>query len=470
MTDESLMTASPAHISDHRIAMAWTRLDDRARDMIARRSTGQTLDVIGTAHGVSRERVRQVIRDTEGALATLADACWPGWRDRVISQAAAEVVIAAEDLRGIPATGVPEARRALLRHVGLHPSITWAGRLDDLWSVSSTKLDRALRDLAAQAPFLSGELREQAAALGIPFAVPVERIAGHPSSPLTRDSRGHWVRRRAEQRDAAYLWLTQEGEPREATRLADAIQATSVRAIEEGMRRDERFRKLQPEGLWALTEWPLPHISGHGNALDAMIEVLREAAPLTRDELFARTAQRYPVTRSRLQQCLLSDQIGVDGDGRLDLVENGATPVEESEPRRPPTMAIDPGGRVLGARLTVDKDLLRGSGVIVHHWLTWRLGLRLAPTSRNFRLRGTDDILTVRRTTSAAQVSALRALVQPMGVTVGCQLALLLRLDDGEADLRHTCDPHACQARSKRVASSAEHEAVRAGSREPDDG
>ncbi|MEU1756857.1 sigma factor-like helix-turn-helix DNA-binding protein [Micromonospora matsumotoense] len=455
MTDEPPMTVSSARVSDHRMAMAWARLDERARDILARRTAGQTLEVIGMAHGVSRERVRQILRDIEGALATLADACWPGWRDHVISQAAGAVVIAAEDLVGIPTAGDTEIKQALLRHVGLYPATTWAGRIENLWSASSTNLDRALRSLAAQAPFLSDELREQAAALGIPVSVPVERIAEHPSSPLTRDSRGHWVRRRAEQRDAAYLWLTQEGEPRGATHLAVAIQATSVRAIEEGMRRDERFRKLQPEGLWALAEWNVPHTSGHGNALDAMIEVLRETAPLTRDELFARTAQRYPVTRSRLLQCLLSDQIGVVDDGRLDLVENGATPVEESEPRRPPTMVIDAAGRVLGVRLTVDKDLLRGSGVIVHPWLTWRLGLRLAPTSRSFRLRGTNNILTVRRSTSAAQISALRALVQSKGVTMGCQLALLLRLDDGEADLRHACDPHACQARVKRAPSSA---------------
>ncbi|MFI7437798.1 sigma factor-like helix-turn-helix DNA-binding protein [Micromonospora haikouensis] len=455
MTDEPPMTASSARVSDHRMAIAWAKLDDRARDILARRTAGQTLEVIGMAHGVSRERVRQILRDTEVALATLADACCPEWRDQVISQAAGAVVIAEEDLDEIPTAGIAEIKQTLLRHVGLHPSTTWAGRIDDLWSLSSTNLDRALRRLAAQAPFPSDELREQAVALGIPVVVPVERIAMHPSSPLTRDSRGHWVRRRAEQRDAAYLWLTREGEPREATRLAVAIQATSVRAIEEGMRRDERFRKLQPEGLWALTEWTVPHTSGHGNALDAMIEVLRETAPLTRDELFARTAQRYPVTRSRLQQCLLSDQIGVVGDGRLDLVENGATPVEESEPRRPPTMVIDATGRVLGVRLAVDRDLLRGSGVIVHPWLTWRLGLRLAPSSRNFRLRGTDDILTVRRTTSAAQISALRTLVQSKGVTMGCQLALLLRLDDGEADLRHACDPHACLARAERAPSSA---------------
>ncbi|MFF3864251.1 sigma factor-like helix-turn-helix DNA-binding protein [Micromonospora sp. NPDC001898] len=455
MIDEPIMAAPSTQSSDHRLAAAWARLDDRARDILIRRSAGQTLEAIGTVHDVSRERVRQVIRNTERALAALADVWWPGWSDRVISSAAIEVVVAEGDLKGIPATGIPDARRALLRQIGLYPSQTWAGRFDDLWSVSATSLDRVLRDLAGQAPFPSDELRERATGLGIPIAVPVEQIIEHPCSPLTRDSRGHWVRRRAEQRDAAYLWLTDEGEPREAARLADAIQATGVHAIEEGMRRDARFRKLQPEGLWALAEWTLPHTSGHGNALDAMIEVLRETAPLTRDELFARTAQRYPVTRSRLQQCLLSDQIGVGSDGRLDLVENGAKPVEESEPRRPPTIAIDPAGLVLGARLTVDKDILRGSGVIVHPWLTWRLGLRLAPTSRTFRLRGTDEILTVRRTTSAAQISALRALVQPMGVTVGCQLALLFRLDDGEADLRHACEPDACHARLARVPPSA---------------
>lgn len=110
MTDESPMTASSAHISDHRMATAWAKLDDHARDILARRAAVQP--------SMSLARPTSCLENGSGESSarqrTLADAFWPEWCSRLISQAAAEVAIAAEGLKGIPTTGAPEGRRTLL--------------------------------------------------------------------------------------------------------------------------------------------------------------------------------------------------------------------------------------------------------------------------------------------------------------------------------------------------------------------
>src|ERR1700729_1952084 len=62
--------------------------------------------------------------------------------------------------------------------------------------------------------------------------------------------------------------------------------------------------------------------------------------------------------------------------------QRGAVPVEDEEPNRP--AYIQASGSVVGVRLEVNHDLMRGSGIAVNRWLTWYLGLRTVPSLRRF--------------------------------------------------------------------------------------
>jgi hypothetical protein len=152
------------------------------------------------------------------------------------------------------------------------------------------------------------------------------------------------------------------------------------------------------------------------------------------------------VTLWRLHQCLLDDRVGITEDGLIELVARGATPIEESEPARPARMAVDPAGNVFGVRLTVDKDILRGSGVVVSSWLTWQLGMRQAPMVRTFSIAGHPTPIVLKRATSAAQISSLRVLVKENGMVGGCEFVLFLRTDDSTARIEHACTQHICPA------------------------
>ncbi|MFH8991608.1 sigma factor-like helix-turn-helix DNA-binding protein [Streptomyces sp. NPDC017940] len=425
----------------------WSLLNERERDILARRHSGQSLSTIGAVHRVTRERARQILLKADQECAQLADMFGGSWRERVHGRlksrpAVPDAELADEigDFRG----GV--LRSSLLRAMGLtHPS-SWAGELVELWTSNKEALGELIQKLLAQAPYHPGELEELALALGIPGGSPLEQILTHSRSPLVRSQDGAWLRRNARHRDAAYLWLSKQGEPRRVEDIRGAIRAKSDAAVREGLRRDERFILLRAERVWALVEWPLPQGSHHANALDAVIEVVTEHGPITRKALFAEVTQRYPVSPARLSQCLISSQLGRTPEDLIDLSERGAKPMEEKEPRRPGNMAVDPSGHVIGVRLSVDKEILRGSGLIVHSWLTWRLGLRLAPMTKTFTFDDGVGELRVSRNTSAAQLSSMRQRVLSLGMGFGCHFVTLLRLDASTVSIRHVCEEWACPA------------------------
>jgi hypothetical protein len=229
------------------------------------------------------------------------------------------------------------------------------------------------------------------------------------------------------------------------------MAATTAAAVREALRRDDRFRQIRPEGTWALAEWTHLRASSYASAVEAMVAVVTESGPLSPARLFARVTELYPVTPWRLKQCLLSDQLGETPEGLVDLVSRGARPFEEEEPARPDTMAVE--GEVLGVRIPVNRDILRGSGVSVHTWLTWRLGLRQAPMSRTFSTPGDHSPVVVRRGTSSAQLSSLRRHALELEVVDGCVLAVLLRLDNDTARVGHGCTPDTCPARRARASA-----------------
>ncbi|MFE5621682.1 sigma factor-like helix-turn-helix DNA-binding protein [Streptomyces virginiae] len=425
---------------------AWSLLDERSRLMFAEREEGRTLEEIGQVHGVTRERVRQILLKAEQHLLVTADLMAPDWREH-LTELATRPAVTTENLTDVLGVDGHVTIGAYARAAGyVHPRV-WGCDLNGWWAAGSGDLERRLREIAERAPLRAGELSGFAEAAGVPEGVPLESLFGGERSPLVQGEDGSWLRRRARGRDACYLWLLQRGEPCRAEELANATGVSTAHAVREALRRDDRFVQVRPEGTWALVEWSLPEVTPYANAVEALVAVVTESGPISKDTLFSRVVERYPVTAWRMQQCLLSDQIGTTADGLIDLVERGAVPNEESEPPKPDTMAVDPQGKVYGIRLKVDKDVLRGSGILVSSWITWSLGLRRAPMSRTFALPGDAGPLILRRGTSGAQISSLRLYAQAQRMVIGCDIAVLLRADDSTADVRHACEEGNCPAR-----------------------
>ncbi|MFB9832264.1 sigma factor-like helix-turn-helix DNA-binding protein [Actinoallomurus acaciae] len=424
--------------------------DERERAVIRGRAEGRTLDKVGATLGLSRERVRQIQNRARKRLTDMADIIQDGWRETARFAGAGP----ATPREGFAtALGVVDhvALEELLAAAGLDAPRTWAGPLRGWWSADPGALDRALRRLVDTAPFRGDDLGRAASEAGLPRGLPLGWLLSHPESRLALSPDGHWVRRKARGRDAAYLWLLETGRPCQADELLAPMAATTPAAVREALRRDDRFRQIRPEGTWALAEWKHLRASAYASAVEVMVAVVTESGPLSQARLFARVTELHPVTPWRLKQCLLSDQLGETPDGLVDLVSRGARPFEEEEPVRPDTMAVE--GEVLGVRIPVNRDVLRGSGVNVNTWLTWSLGLRQAPMSHTFTTPGNHSPIVVRRGTSSAQLSSLRRHALELEVVDGCVLAVLLRLDNDTARVGHGCAPDACPARRARTAA-----------------
>ncbi len=431
---------------------AWGTVDERGRHMFVSRAAGMTLDEAGRAHGVTRERVRQVVTKIEAHFLFLGDVYMADWRLRLDALAHAPAIpraaiAAALGVNDHVMVGV------FARAAGFKPPRTWAGDLAGWWAADPGELEALLRRVVGEAPMRSEELVAIAAAAGLPEDIPVVSLLDHERSPLTRGTNGDWLRRRARGRDAAYLWLLSRGEPSRAGDMTAATGIANSHAVSESLRRDNRFVQIRPEGTWALAEWSHPQVTAYSNAVEALVAVVTEAGPISRDALFARVVERYPVSAWRLRQCLLSDRVGTTEDGQIDLVARGARPGQVAEPKRPDSMVVDPMGNVLGVRLTVDRDILRGSGIQVNSWLTWKLGLRQAPMSTTFAVADGMEPLTIRRGTSGAQISSLRRYALAQGMELGCAIVVLLRLDDATGQVLHACKPGACGPAATRPRS-----------------
>ncbi|MFB7404552.1 RNA polymerase subunit sigma-70 [Streptomyces rubiginosohelvolus] len=425
------------------LTKSWdTVFDERARGIIEARAAGRSLEEAGAKFGVTRERARQVISEGQGKLAFMADSVTPAWR-AAAQQAAAAPAVRREDLAVALRAEDHVILEVLLIEAGLRAPRTWAGPLRGWWTTDPDELDRRLLRLVERAPLRGDDLDEEARVVGVPEGVSVAALLDDPRSRVVRDAVGHWVRRKVRRRDSAYLHLLDTGRPCRAEELVEPMGVTSVAAAREGLRRDDRFVQVRPEGTWALAEWSHLRVAPYGNAIEAVVAVVTEQGPITQRALFSQVRQVYPVSASRLRQCLLSDQIGRTPEGLIDLVARGAQPIEEPEPPRPDSMAVQ--GDVIGVRIPIDRDILRGSGVRVHSWLTWRLGLLQTPMRRTFATAGGHAPLTVTRAASFAQVSTLRRHAIELGAVEGCFLAVILDLAAGTARVRHGCAPGECQ-------------------------
>lgn len=422
---------------------AWAFLSEKSREILTRRARRETLDAIGAEFGLTRERIRQIESQGAKLLVRAQEIYKPNLPNQLLEYLGDQSAVPNDVIAALlGTTKAPAAVTVLLKQLGIQPPVVRSGPLIGYWSTEPRALDAQLKALLEHLPLTDEELGQAAQALHIPPSVPWRAI-------LQKNYRAEltelgWVRAARVPRDRAYLWLRQQGEPRTALEIAN-VAGASEHATRETMRRDEAFAQVRPEGTWALTDWRIQGSDRrYSNAVEVLVEVLRDLGPLDYAELRAEVQKRYPVGEWRVAQCLSSNLIGRNAAGLYDLAERGAEPIEDAEPQRP--KHIQASGNVVGIEIPVTHDVLRGSGIPVHRWLTWYLGLRTAPSTRYFALESGDDEVSVRRMTSNSQLSSLRMQALSLGVAEGCTLVLLLRLDSNSATLRHACTPELCPA------------------------
>src|SRR5260370_24176951 len=111
--------------------------------------------------------------------------------------------------------------------------------------------------------------------LDIPDSVPATKVLDAVGSPVRfNDVARAWVRRDARDRDATWIVLQRQGEPLSIQQICLSV-GNDLRAMEEALRRDGRFVRLNPGDRWAISECGIK-ASPLTTTLQAVIYVLRE--------------------------------------------------------------------------------------------------------------------------------------------------------------------------------------------------
>ena len=400
-----------------------------------------TLAAIAEELGVSRERIRQIETNARKNLLALAELhagdMLEHWRKRLRATLVSERAL----FEGWEAAALDDraefrlARILLVAMRAVHPE-TYRGELKGWWTFDQTVLKRPLARISDALPLEDSDLDELAArVLPVP-ALSVRHLLSEPGSPAAfHQGVEAWVRRSAINRDAAYLVLLRAGEPMRSDSLANRV-GTKPHAMREALRRDSRFVVLRPSRLWALCEWKEVEVSPYRNTLEAAVAVLSEHGPLSYREFERRVLERYPVSAWAVSHCLGTEEIGQFPDGRIGLTSAGAAVVEDDEPSCPPS--VSQTDDCLAFELDVTRDVTRGSGLMIPLYVTWWLGLRIAPRKQEFEVTGAPAI-TIRRARTGPAISSLRRHALALGAIEGCRLRVTLNPSSGRADVTLGC-------------------------------
>jgi len=404
----------------------------------------RTLEEIASDLRVTRERIRQIESKAERMALGILNSCAPELKEFWISslQTAArreEDVI--EPFIDPTQPTDPQLRlgRALLRAVGATepmPFREWD--LAGWWTLHPALLTTMARELEALLPCSAGHLDDVLGEFSLGESSALGELVRHHWGQFRFDAvTDSWVRSSARTRDAVWLLLLDEAGPLGIDELSRRTGTTS-RALGAQLARDERFHHLKPSGEWALAGAQSQE-PPYSTTLEACIDTLRTQGPVTLHQLVDTVRASYPVTIAAIYQCLNHHSIGRLPDGRVDLVERGARRQERTEPRRPPDILVR-DGRVTLLR-SVDRDLLRGSGLGVSPYLTWFLGLESAPSTRTFEISGYGT-LKVRYSVNGSNISSLKAPAELLRAQEGCVLAVTMDPDTDRASIALRCRHH----------------------------
>lgn len=415
---------------------------EMAREALARNthrpvSTERTtLDAIGKHYGVTRERVRQVQVAARRTFSESVRQVLGSYESLLVHNDATNEIVDIELLSDVisPDTAGAVIATEFLVQLGFEP-LEPAPRL---WCRNQGELREALKSIHIEGPIPRAEWKQRLADIGISQDL-LTRINGTPSVLVVGE---FVIRADRERADRVTLILNELGGEATTEQILDFLpEDVSGHALSSYLSRYPQFARNNVRRVWTFAA--SDSTPRYSSALAAILDILNSEGPLDRKDLRERIREVHPVTDWRITQCLTDSRIGRMPDGRIWLVEHGAVRDVEPEPAQPQSMSSV--NSTVGVRLTVDNDFLRGSGLNVQRWLSWKLGLSSVPSEMRFSADNDSQlVVTVRSIHAGSTISSLREIARREALVEGCQVVILFKGDSRLWDYRHICEPRAC--------------------------
>lgn len=363
------------------LAQAIGALDTRAQEILARRffaDEPETLDELGLAMGVTRERVRQI---ESKARANMMESLESGGALELVGAAARGLVGSVLPLDNLLALMPALARPVEAMH---QPAWRLLDRLDDAYEIE---------DGWCVAPTMVGaQTVTQTRLLELANPHGVVRLADigplNPNLPPELDSRAlvAWLRTCGYALDGDFVltrtrsvgdWaasiLSTVGSPMSSQELLDRFGVErSAGSLKNAMSIDDRFERVDRD-RWALAEWGLASYSG----LRALVrdEIARAGGHIAMETLIEHITGTYSVTASSVVAYATAPPFEAKGG----IVQLALT---DQSARKPPehTRRLYRRGEAWLYRIRVTKDHLRGSGSVAPIAIASILGLQFGQT------------------------------------------------------------------------------------------
>lgn len=430
----ALPTDTTAQQDPGDVLLAWIdALDQRDRHIFESRLVRvqpETLDAIGKAYDITRERVRQL----ETKLAQRARDLYdndPDWR-----QVRWAGFLLYEALGSFAPRTAVDTRAAdgeqrfdrwlLLWFAGIE--VTDAGfrrlgwtlpRLDevplqeDTWVVDRAELDADLLERGVRAEFLD-------------FAVDSIKGLARVDDAVVR-----WG---ASVVDRACALLALHGQPMEVSELHDVLGG-SLRSLRGRLFDDQRITRVSRNGV-GLSTWGAEAYDG---VVNAMIRRVEDHGELVLDDLAAELAAQFGVSANSVAMYSAAP-VFETGAGKIRLRDSVETFVPRSEPHKVAGL-FQQSANVLRWNVTVDKDLKRGSG----RALPTEIGTFLGVTPGvHIKVHGSVKDIPIgwsETSHTGPSIGSLKAYVDDLGAETGD--VLQLRFDRRDRSLHVALRPQA---------------------------
>lgn len=427
---EDLISAVPTE----QLNAAWTSVDRQLRYIIEERIAGRTLQHLGDEFQITRERIRQLQRKGIRVFLYAVERNWAGWSQWSIDVCNSLQLINIEMFT----EQFSDKSSASVFIPVVFDSLGWKPQTKNScwWLRDKLSVQREIESLVFDEPVRIKEWEIYKAE----SKLPQEYITYLLQNGILKlcEYEGYMIRSQHSRLDKAHAFLLEHG-PSRVEEIARAVGEKNSHNFQEFLRRNDKFEKNFREKKWGLSE---DIEIKFRTATEALLHLLATRGAMSKQEIHKAMSELYPVSVSRIQQCLTDYRIGTMADGKYNLIERGARKEPEAEPRRPSHMNC--AGSIIGIRKNLDKNIMRGSGIVDHKWLAWKLDLNSTPMERVFSgLKGLQD-LTVRRAGDNCQLSSLRGIVTEIGLLEGCSVVILLDIERFEWNLKHVCK--ACKA------------------------
>lgn len=356
-------------------------LDPRAQEILTRRffaDQPDTLDELGQAIGVTRERVRQI---EAKARATMVEMLRPGCPLELIGAAVRELIGTA-----LPLSNLLDLLPALERRVDSVRQRAWRvlDRLDDAYEIEEGWC--ASPTMMAAQTATQARLLELANPYGVVRLVDLGPLNPNLPPDNQRDALVAWLchceyvidgehvlTRSQSVGERAASILSIVGSPMSSPELLDRLGIErSVGSLRNAMSSDERFERVDRD-RWALAEWGLASYTG----IRALIrdEVARAGGHIALETLVEHITGTYSVTASSVVAYASAPPFEARG-GIVRLA--GTDPTVRKTPER--TRRLYRRGDGWLYRIQVTKDHLRGSGSVAPMAIASILGLQFGQT------------------------------------------------------------------------------------------